>query len=86
MKRLTRRARAAGEARGSASRAMRGGLARVRRVDRKDVGFDWKSDEAKRVGTKHDTSLRANSNRGHAFGVDLPERDKDALLEYLKTL
>jgi hypothetical protein len=22
----------------------------------------------------------------HAFGVDLPERDKDALLEFLKTL
>lgn len=38
------------------------------------------------VGTRHDTSLRANSNRGHAFGVDLPERDQDALLEYLKTL
>jgi len=31
-------------------------------------------------------ALGANSNRGHAFGVDLPERDQDALLEYLKTL
>jgi len=23
---------------------------------------------------------------GHAFGVEMPERDKDALLEFLKTL
>ena len=54
--------------------------------DPKDVGFDWQSDEAKRVGTKHETALRANSNRGHAFGVDLPDGDKEALLEHLKTL
>jgi mono/diheme cytochrome c family protein len=42
--------------------------------------------EARRVGTKHDTSQRANSNQGHAFGTDLPAAEKDALLEYLKTL
>jgi hypothetical protein len=54
--------------------------------DPKDVGFDWKSDDAKRVGTMHDASQRANSNRGHAFGVDLPASEKEALLEYLKTL
>jgi hypothetical protein len=42
--------------------------------------------EARRVGMKHDTSRRANSNQGHAFGTDLPAAEKDALLEYLKTL
>jgi hypothetical protein len=54
--------------------------------DQKDVGFDWRSDEAKRVGTPHDTSLRGNSNRGHEFGTGLAQREKEALLEYLKTL
>ena len=54
--------------------------------DPKDVGFDWRSDEARRVGTPHDTALRGNSNRGHEFGTRLPAREKEALLEYLKTL
>ena len=27
-----------------------------------------------------------HSNRGHAFGTDLPAADKQALIEYLKTL
>jgi cytochrome c5 len=54
--------------------------------DQKNIGFDSQSPEAQRIGTKHDTTLRANSNRGHAFGVDLPPRAKEALLEYLKTL
>ena len=42
--------------------------------------------EAKRVGTRFDTSERANGNGGHVFGVDLPASEKNALLEYLKTL
>jgi mono/diheme cytochrome c family protein len=54
--------------------------------DPANVGFDSQSADAQRVGTKHDTALRANSNAGHEFGVDLPARDKEALLEYLKTL
>ncbi|NBV22113.1 MAG: cytochrome c [Proteobacteria bacterium] len=33
-----------------------------------------------------DTRLRGNSNRGHLYGVDLPEADKRALIEFLKTL
>ena len=33
-----------------------------------------------------DTSLPGNSNRGHLAGTTLPEADKRALLEYLKTL
>jgi phosphohistidine phosphatase SixA len=34
----------------------------------------------------YDTSKPGNSNTGHVYGVDLPPEDKDALLEYLKTL
>jgi mono/diheme cytochrome c family protein len=54
--------------------------------DPKDVGFEWRSDEARRVGTPHDATLRGNSNRGHEFGTALPQREREALLEYLKTL
>jgi hypothetical protein len=32
-----------------------------------------------------DTSLPGNANGGHLYGVDLPEDDKLALIEYLKT-
>ena len=31
-------------------------------------------------------SQRGSGNGGHAFGVTLPDTDKDALVEYLKTL
>jgi len=34
----------------------------------------------------YDTSKPGNSNRGHDYGSTLSEPDKDALLEYLKTL
>ena len=54
--------------------------------DPTNVGFVSQGLEAERVGTKHDTAARANSNRGHDFGTAMPEADKDALLEYLKTL
>ena len=33
-----------------------------------------------------DTRLRGNGNRGHTYGVQLPESDKRALIEFLKTL
>lgn len=33
-----------------------------------------------------DTSLPGNSNTGHTYGVDLPDDDKRALLEFLKSL
>ncbi len=33
-----------------------------------------------------DTSYAGNSNIGHAYGVDLPDEDKWALIEYLKSL
>jgi cytochrome c553 len=34
----------------------------------------------------YDTSQPGQSNRGHPFGTNLPEEEKGALLEYLKTL
>jgi RoxA-like, cytochrome c-like len=33
-----------------------------------------------------DTTVRGNSNAGHAYGTDLSEDDRKALVEYLKTL
>lgn len=35
---------------------------------------------------KFDTRLLGNSNEGHLYGVDLPPKDKDALVEYMKQL
>jgi mono/diheme cytochrome c family protein len=37
-------------------------------------------------GWLYDTRERGNGNGGHPFGVDLPADQKDALVEYLKTL
>ena len=34
---------------------------------------------------RFDTTQFGDGNGGHAFGADLPDEDKDALLEYLKT-
>lgn len=35
---------------------------------------------------RHDTTLRGNGNGGHDYGTGLPEPQKAALVEYLKTL
>ena len=43
-------------------------------------------EDLERIGTKFDVSQRAGSNQGHTFGTDLLDKDKDALVEYLKTL
>ena len=57
-------------------------------IDTKDVGFIT-DDRAKGAGTyTFDTSVKGNSNAGHEgplFGTDLPDADKDAIVEYLKT-
>jgi len=55
-------------------------------LDPDRVGFCSQGDEAQRVGTPYDVSWRSNGNTGHEFGVTLPSPDKDALIEYLKTL
>jgi hypothetical protein len=50
------------------------------------VGFDSYSDEARKAGTHYETNQKGNGNGGHIFGTDLPEDQKDALVEYLKKL
>jgi mono/diheme cytochrome c family protein len=54
--------------------------------DQEKVGFVTAGPQAEEVGTPYDTRLRGNGNGGHLFGTDLPEGDKEALVEYLKTL
>ena len=50
------------------------------------VGFVADGAEAEKNGVRFDTSLRGNGNAGHVYGRELPPADRDALLEYLKTL
>jgi len=54
--------------------------------DRSKVGFSSDGPAAENSGWLFDTQLTGNSNAGHRFGVDLPDPDKWALIEYLKTL
>lgn len=54
--------------------------------DAKDVGFIWQGEEAQREGSRYDTAVVGNSNQGHLWGTQLPAQDKDALVEYMKTL
>ncbi len=54
--------------------------------DQSKVGFVSDSPEAKRVGTRLDTASKGGSNQGHEFGTRLSASEKDALVEYLKTL
>jgi mono/diheme cytochrome c family protein len=54
--------------------------------DPADVGFITQGAEAQRVGTKFDVSERASGNHGHEYGTQLSAKDKDALIEYLKTM
>jgi mono/diheme cytochrome c family protein len=56
------------------------------RYDPQAVGFDTTSEEARQVGTFFDTGVPGNGNGGHIYGTDLTEDEKDALVEYLKTL
>jgi cytochrome c553 len=51
-----------------------------------NVGFVTEGEEAERVGTRYDVSERASGNQGHEYGTNLSAKEKDALIEYLKTL
>jgi len=51
-----------------------------------NVGFVTQGPEAERVGTKFDVSQRASGNQGHEYGTTLSAAQKNALIEYLKTL
>jgi hypothetical protein len=43
-------------------------------------------EDVERLGTRFDVRERASSNQGHTFGTELSDKDRDALVEYLKTL
>jgi mono/diheme cytochrome c family protein len=53
--------------------------------DPERVGFVSSGPDAERLGFRYDTSLRGNGNQGHAYGTDLPQEQKRALIEFLKT-
>jgi mono/diheme cytochrome c family protein len=50
------------------------------------VGFVSEGPEAEKNGIRFDVSLRGNGNAGHVYGRDLTAADREALIEYLKTL
>jgi mono/diheme cytochrome c family protein len=50
------------------------------------AGFVFSGPEAEQRGFRFDTSARGNSNAGHTWGTTLPQKQKDELLEFLKTL
>ncbi|ANQ85785.1 hypothetical protein dqs_2756 [Azoarcus olearius] len=54
--------------------------------DPQKVGFVSSGAEAERIGSRHDATQKGGGNQGHDFGTALPEADRAALLEYLKTL
>jgi hypothetical protein len=55
--------------------------------DRKGVGYVSTEPAVRgRQLFEFDTRLRGNGNSGHAYGTDLTDAEKDALVEYLKTL
>jgi hypothetical protein len=55
-------------------------------IDPVNGGFVSQGEAAERIGFRYDTRVPGNSNQGHRYGTDLPEEQKAALLEYLKTL
>jgi mono/diheme cytochrome c family protein len=54
--------------------------------DQKKMGFISSGSEAERVGFRYDTNEIGNSNVGHLYGTDLAPDQRQALIEYLKTL
>jgi hypothetical protein len=54
--------------------------------DPQNVGYVSRGEQAERLGFRYDVSEAGNGNQGHLYGTTLPARDKDALIEYMKTL
>jgi mono/diheme cytochrome c family protein len=54
--------------------------------DPTSLGFVSQGENAQRVGSRIDVHTRGNGNQGHAYGTTLKPAEKNALLEYLKTL
>jgi hypothetical protein len=55
-------------------------------IDSDNVGFKSSGSTAEATGYRYDTALKGNGNAGHIYGTDLPQDQKRALLEYLKSL
>jgi hypothetical protein len=49
-------------------------------------GFVATGADAEKNGVRYDTTLRGNGNGGHLYGTNLPAADREAIIEYLKTL
>jgi mono/diheme cytochrome c family protein len=54
--------------------------------DYDNVGFVTSGPDAERAGQRFDTAVMGNGNAGHVYGTNLSQAERDALLEYLKTL
>lgn len=54
--------------------------------DQAKVGFVTSGPEAERIGTRYDVGQRGSGNQGHLYGTELQQKEKEALVEYLKTL
>jgi mono/diheme cytochrome c family protein len=54
--------------------------------DQEKVGFITDGPDAQRTGTRLDTTAKGGGNQGHEFGTEMSAGEKDALVEYLKTL
>jgi Cytochrome C oxidase, cbb3-type, subunit III len=54
--------------------------------DYANVGFVSTGPEAQQAGFRFDTRVQGNGNGGHVYGTTLSSDEKNALLEYLKTL
>jgi hypothetical protein len=56
-------------------------------LETRHVGFVWTvAEERRHRFFSYDTTLPGNANGGHLYGADLPEEQKEDLIEYLKTL
>jgi hypothetical protein len=51
-----------------------------------NVGFVTSGAEAERMAWKLDVNERGNGNQGHNYGLELSAEDKQAMVEYMKTL
>ena len=54
--------------------------------DPENLGFLSAGTEAEQAGFRYDARVKGNGNGGHLYGTALSDLDKNALIEYLKTL
>ena len=54
--------------------------------DPAQMGFVSDGPDAQKVGFLVDTKVPGNSNQGHSYGVNLTDKEKNDLIEFMKTL